>query len=397
VKLKVETKKEPKPKPSKPEVQTPASVKPAEVNASQQAEEGVEKGAPVGEKPSKREIAPWIAWGAAGIMILILAVVVLQLFGVIPTAASSPQPVSTQTALDVPIPAFQPTALSDSLKPIANPKTTRPDRGNEFASTYVVQKGDSIFGIANQYKLKPESVLWSNYNELKDDPQNVSVGVSLNIPPVDGIYYLWQQGDTLESVAGKYQVTPEDILMWPGNNIDIANPVILPNQFVMIPGGQSEFKQWVVPIAYSPHSGATRSINNQCAIPDDYYGGTGAFIWPSANHSVSGNDFWGGHLGIDIAASLGDNVWASDAGVVVFAGGRSDGYGNTVIIEHDVGNITYHSLYAHLSAVTVHCGQRVSQGQPIGAAGSTGNSTGPHIHFEIRENGAFINPHQVLQ
>jgi murein DD-endopeptidase MepM/ murein hydrolase activator NlpD len=181
------------------------------------------------------------------------------------------------------------------------------------------------------------------------------------------------------------------------NNIDMANPVILPNQYVMIPGGKSEFKQWVVPIAYQPHSGATRSINNQCAIPDGYYAGTGGFIWPSANHSVSGNDFWSGHLGIDIAASLGDNVWATDSGIVVFAGGRSDGYGNTVIIEHDIGNNTYHSLYAHLSAIAVHCGQQVSQGQPIGSAGSTGNSTGPHIHFEIRENGAFINPHQVLQ
>jgi LysM repeat protein len=216
MKLTVENKKEPKPKPPPKSAVTPPKEPPAEAVDPKPAEENkVHEVAPVG-KSSKREISPWIAWAAAGIMILILVFVTLQFLGVIPSAEAANQPVITQTALDVPIPEFQPTAGSDALKPIANPKTTRPDRGSEYASSYVVQKGDSIFGIANQYKLKPESVLWSNYGQLKDDPQNISVGSTLNIPPVDGIYYLWQQGDTLDSVSGKYQVEPDDILMWPG-------------------------------------------------------------------------------------------------------------------------------------------------------------------------------------
>ena len=391
MKLKVETKKEPKP-PVDPVKEPKPLASPVKEPESPPMETK-----PAPEKPAKRDFSPWLAWAGVGIVGLILVVVILQFFGVIPTAAStSTEPASTLSPLSVPLPEFQPTEAGDALIRLANPVTTRPDRGSEFATTYVVEKGDSIFGIANHYKLKPESVLWSNFSVLKDDPQNISVGSQLNIPPVDGIYYLWQEGDTLESVSGKYNVTPEDILMWPGNNIDMTNPVIQPNQYVMIPGGKSEFTQWVVPIAYSPKSGATRSINNQCAIPDDFYAGTGTFIWPSNTTAISGNDFWGGHLGIDIAAYVGDAVYASDSGVVVFAGGRTDGYGNTVIIEHDTTYATFHTLYAHLSSVNVRCGQRVGQGSLIGAAGSSGNSTGPHIHFEIRQNGAFINPHQVL-
>ena len=108
--------------------------------------------------------------------------------------------------------------------------------------------------------------------------------------------------------------------------------------------------------------------------------GTGGFIWPTANHYVSGNDYWSGHLAIDIAAGLGDPVWAADTGVVVFAGWSNGGYGNMVMIDHGNG---WQSLYGHLSQVIAGCGQSVGQGQTIGLAGSTGNSTGPHLHFEI--------------
>jgi LysM repeat protein len=387
VKLKVETKKEPKPpaKPVKPKkIETP--VEPVVVETK--PEEAI---------PGKRDLAPRLAWVGVGIVGLILVMVTLQFFGVIPTSASSAnEQVSTLSPLSIPLPEYQPAPSGNALFRQANPITTRPERGNQFATTYTVEQGDSVFSIANRYKLKPESILWSNSSTLNDDPQLVEVGLPLNIPPVDGIYYLWKEGDTLESVAGKYKVTPEDILMWPANNIDMVNPVILPNQYVMIPGGESEFRQWIVPIPFAPRSGATRNINLQCAIPDDYYAGTGSFIWPSNTTAISGNDFWGGHLAIDIAAYTGDAVWASDSGIVVFAGGRTDGYGNTVIIQHDTTFATYHTLYAHMSSVNVRCGQRVSQGQVIGAAGSSGNSTGPHIHFEIRQNGAFINPHQVL-
>jgi len=90
----------------------------------------------------------------------------------------------------------------------------------------------------------------------------------------------------------------------------------------------------------------------------------------------------------------GDAIFASDSGVVIYAGAISGGYGNMVMIDHGNG---YQTLYAHLSTINVSCGQSVYQGQVIGGCGSTGNSTGAHLHFEIRLNGGFINPWLVIQ
>jgi murein DD-endopeptidase MepM/ murein hydrolase activator NlpD len=98
-------------------------------------------------------------------------------------------------------------------------------------------------------------------------------------------------------------------------------------------------------------------------------------------------------LGIDIAAGDGAGVFAADSGVVVFSGWATGGYGNMVMIDHGNG---YQTLYAHLYKVAVACGQSVSQGQTIGYAGSTGNSTGAHLHFEVRYQGGFISPWYVL-
>jgi murein DD-endopeptidase MepM/ murein hydrolase activator NlpD len=130
-----------------------------------------------------------------------------------------------------------------------------------------------------------------------------------------------------------------------------------------------------------------------CAGPFEGAYGTGAFIWPAGNHYLSGNDFWSGHLAIDIAAGMGASVYAADSGVVVFAGPAFGGYGNMVMIDHGNG---YQTLYAHMSSVGTSCGSSVYQGQYIGLSGSTGNSTGPHLHFEVRYLGGFVNPWFVL-
>ena len=163
----------------------------------------------------------------------------------------------------------------------------------------------------------------------------------------------------------------------------------------MIPGGQREFRSWFVPQIARGNAGVSKAVYGPGACEGSYEGlyGTGGFIWPTANHVLSGNDFWSGHLGIDIAAFVGDAVYASDSGVVVFAGWSTGGYGYMIMIDHGNG---YQTVYAHLSSVQVGCGQSVYQGEYIGAAGSTGNSTGPHLHFEIRLWGQFVNPWYVL-
>ncbi len=276
-----------------------------------------------------------------------------------------------------------------------NIHTNIPTRSRTDVIDYSVTTGDSVFGIAKSFNLHPETILWANYDQLNDSPDMLNPGMELNVPPVDGVYYQWQAGDTLDSVAAKFDATVQDILDWEGNNFDLTNPQVVTDQWVMIPNGHREFRQWVVPTIARAHSGVSKSVLGPGACEGDYSGayGSGAFAWPTGNHTLSGNDYWSGHLGIDIAGAIGDPVHASDAGVVVFAGWANGGYGNMVMIDHGNG---YQTVYGHLSSVSSTCGQSVSTGSYIGAVGSTGNSTGPHLHFEVRYFGGFINPWYVL-
>ncbi len=256
---------------------------------------------------------------------------------------------------------------------------------------YRVVRGDSIFAIAKAFNLKPETVLWANYDVLQDDPHSLKPGQVLKIPPTDGIYYQWKENDTLESVAKEFKANVEDILNFPGNDIDLANPKIASGSWVMIPGGEREYVQWLVPTVARGASGT--SPTNQSSCPNGAVG-SGAFVWPADNHYLSGNDYWSGHLGIDIAAGEGAPVYAADSGVVTMAqGGYNYGYGNVIQIDHGNG---YSTIYAHLSVIGVSVCQSVSAGQWIGAAGNTGNSQGAHLHFEVRQGGGFINPWFVL-
>ncbi|MFT3891588.1 MAG: peptidoglycan DD-metalloendopeptidase family protein [Anaerolineales bacterium] len=256
---------------------------------------------------------------------------------------------------------------------------------------YRVSRGDSVFAISESFKLKPETVLWANYDVLQDDPHSLAPGMVLKIPPTDGIYYQWKENDTLDKVANEFKASIDDILNYPGNDIDLTDPKIESGSWVMIPGGEREFVQWIVPTVARGASGT--SPTSQSACPGGAVGG-GGFMWPADNHFLSGNDYWSGHLGIDIADGEGGAVYAADSGVVTMAqGGYNYGYGNVIQIDHGNG---YSTLYAHLSVIGVSVCSSVSQGQWIGAAGNTGNSQGAHLHFEVRQNGGFINPWFVL-
>jgi murein DD-endopeptidase MepM/ murein hydrolase activator NlpD len=292
-------------------------------------------------------------------------------------------------------PAFAQEKPFQAVLRLSNLYTIIPTRPREDVITYTVGTGDSVFGIAKSFNLQPETVLWANYDQLKDSPDMLSPGMVLNIPPVDGVYYTWKEGDSIEGVAGMFQAKPEDILSWSGNHLDLINPEVKPGQSVLVPGGRREFVQWIIPTIPRGRAGVSRAVYGPGACDGGYdgYFGSGFFVWPSANHVLSGNDYWSGHLGIDIAGATGDGIFASDSGVVVFSGWASGGYGYMIMIDHGNG---YQSLYAHLSQATARCGQSVGQGAYIGAMGSTGNSTGAHLHFEIRYLGGFINPWSML-
>lgn len=271
-------------------------------------------------------------------------------------------------------------------------KTNIPaDKPRYEVEEYRVVRGDSVFAIAESFKVQPETVLWANYDVLQDDPHSLAPGMVLKIPPADGIYYQWKENDTLESVATELRASVDDILNFPGNDIDLANPEIKSGSWVMVPGGEREFVQWLVPTVATGASGTSSTSQSSC--PGGTVGG-GGFVWPADAHSLSGNDYWSGHLGIDIAAGQGAPVYAADSGVVTMAtGGYNYGYGNVIQIDHGNG---YSTVYAHLSNIGVSVCASVGAGQWIGAAGNTGNSQGAHLHFEVRQNGGFINPWFVL-
>lgn len=341
-----------------------------------------------------------LLWFVTVLMLAILAWALSQRVGTAFSAATNKisgdfaENLPAESAINVDIPEYQQVAMLDSISRLANPHTVIPDRERESLITYTVEAGDSVFSIAKQHKLEPETILWANEDLLQDNPNELSVGQNLKIPAVDGVIYKWKTNDTVESIARKFKTTPEAILTWPDNDLDLVDPVIASGTMIMVPGGSRELRTWVVPTYWRANSGATRGIESQCDTSGGTAYGSGTFIWPAASRLVSGNDYWSGHLGLDIGAAMGAPIYAADSGVVVYAGGIDGGYGLMVMIDHGNG---FHTLYAHLSSILVRCGQNVSQGSTIAMSGSTGNSTGPHLHFELRFMGAFVNPRDYLR
>jgi murein DD-endopeptidase MepM/ murein hydrolase activator NlpD len=332
-----------------------------------------------------------ISWGVTALIVVIL--LGFTAWKIAPRRVSAaPEP----TPPEVGAPASLPTipGLDIGAQAIVRHivlKTAISSSTNYKVVEYTVTRGDSVFGIANDHNIKPETLLWANYDILQDSPDSIRVGQILNIPPTDGVYYKAQAGDTLDSIAKEFEANVDDILNWPGNNIDLTNPEIKPDTYVMVPSGHRESVQWIVPTVARGRSGTSNVSGAACG--GGAVGG-GLFVWPSPNHWVSGNEFWSGHLGIDIAATEGTPIVAADAGVVTIAqGGWNYGYGNLVMIDHGNGFIT---VYGHLSQINVVPCQSVYAGQLIGLAGNTGNSFGAHLHFEVRLDGGFVNPHYYL-
>ncbi|MGD8624280.1 MAG: M23 family metallopeptidase [Anaerolineae bacterium] len=267
------------------------------------------------------------------------------------------------------------TASNNSpLLPVPVPHTIIPERDRMQIVTYTVQSGDNIWSIAQGFGLNPETVLWAN-PKIEKSPDLLSVGQSLVIPPVDGIWYTVQRGDTVEKLAKTYQTSAEKITAFEMNGL--TEPYgLAAGQQIMIPDGRKK----VVPSNYYPMTYVGRA-------PAGAPKGTGRFAWPT--QGVLTQRYWSGHLGIDIANRTGTPIRAADAGYVVLAGRDTWGYGNQVLINHGNGYLT---RYAHLNTVRVKAGDKVDKNQVIGTMGNTGRSTGPHLHFEIIYSNTRRNP-----
>ena len=309
------------------------------------------------------------------------------------TAPDQGQPNVAMPTLGAPETIFQSIARNIQLK--TNIPADRPRYDPVY---YRVERGDALFSIAKQFNIKPETILYSNKDTLDDNPHNLSPGMQLVIPPVDGLYYKWQSKDTVDKVAKEFKTKSDDILFFPGNKLDITDPKIDAGTLVMIPGGKRQLIDWAsfIPTVSRGRTGAGTGTSN-IGTKSCNGGPVGSgFIWPTTGpHTVSGNEYGPGHLGIDLTAPLGTPILAASAGVVVIAqDGFNYGYGNFVEIDHGNG---YATIYAHLSQINVSVCQGVGAGELLGLAGSTGNSTGSHLHFEIRSGGANINPWELLQ
>ncbi len=312
----------------------------------------------------------------------------------------------TVTAIAI-LPDFiipDPEVSTVSLERVANMDTTLPEKPRYDIQKYTVVNGDTIFGIADKFNLDPSTILWGNLYTLGDDPHRLFPGIELNILPKNGVLHKWSAGEGLNGVSRYYGVTPEDIINWPGNNLDAAAlgdyaaPNIEPGTELFVPGGKREFITWSAPRITRDNPAVAKNIGpGSCGVIMDGAVGIGTFIWPAPQRYISGYDYSPdtNHFGIDIGGYLGDPLYASDNGVIVYSGWNDYGYGNMVVIDHGGG---WQTLYAHMSEIYVGCGQSVYQGDVIGLMGSTGNSSGPHLHFEMRSDTyGRVNPKLFLQ
>lgn len=305
---------------------------------------------------------------------------------------------SVQVAAVGEISGWQPEGVVER-KPVAF--TTIPDRARRRVSTYTVQRGDTLLTIADKFGLEPDTLLSSNVDTLHYNVHMLQPGVELFIMPVDGVYHKADGVRTIQWIADNYGVDSEVILNSEYNDLEAYTIADIPpwGMQIVVPGGVSE--PWAPPVLVqekiNPETGEVSypfmpGMGGSCEPGIAGSGGTGVWESPIAPGSFTFTQgYYLGHSGVDLAADMGTPVLAADTGVVIFSGwvDAAWGYGILVVLDHGSG---WSSYYAHLSAVGVKCGQSVSQGESVGAVGSTGTSSGPHLHFEIRWGHAPDNP-----
>lgn len=276
-----------------------------------------------------------------------------------------------------------------------DPFTFIPDRPRSEVVQYVVKAGDTMFGIAEQFGLEPESIAWSNDRSIIG---GLRPGRRINIPPVNGAYYQVISETTIGEIAAQFRVEPSVILDSEYNDLFSASAetTLQSGIWVMIPGGTAEIITWSAPVqrtgSNSQSGGAGAQISfgageaGSCGLVDNPGGGAG-WARPLANYTWM-QGFTSFHTGVDLAASTGTPVYAANSGSVIFAGGSAYGYGIAIVLAHG----PYTTVYGHLSGLNVNCRQYVNAGQVIGYVGTTGRSSGPHLHFEIRLNDVPTDP-----
>jgi murein DD-endopeptidase MepM/ murein hydrolase activator NlpD len=245
---------------------------------------------------------------------------------------------------------------------------------------YPVRGGDTLESIGKKFNVSVDTIKWAN--DMKNE--TIKPGQILDIPPVSGVVHKVAAGDNIYSIAKKYTVDAQKIVNFPFN--DFADPdtfQLTPGQVLYVPDG-------IIEEAKPAYIAQQQFAQIQAGIQ-----GTSAFIWPTSG-SITTYPVWY-HMALDIAKDISaaaPPILASDTGTVTYTGCLDYGYGCHIIVDHANG---YQTLYGHLSSIEVSAGQAVVKGQRIGVMGSTGRSTGTHLHFEVRSGGQQLNPLNFLQ
>lgn len=285
---------------------------------------------------------------------------------------------NTRAARPTPRPAATtPDGISPTVVPTATPVHADP---LSASFSYVIQVGDSAESLAIAFgrDVKTMSCL------RKADGSALTAftpGDSVVIPALADLCHQVRASDTLAKIAAWYGVSIDSLVAVPQNQLQPgAEPV--PSQFLLIPSARSRYRD-------PNEANAPRSPS------DSWRFGDGKFIWPIERSQVwvSQGFKHGKHMAIDMATKPGTNVMAADTGTVIEADWSDNGYGYHIVIDHGIDYIT---VYAHLSEYYVKEGDIVKKGDVIGVVGSTGNSTGPHLHFEVRDYGYLVDPLLVL-
>lgn len=278
--------------------------------------------------------------------------------------------------------------------------------------TYIVKENDTISSISQQFGVNIGTILWNN--ALKEK-QYIRPGDSLRIPPVSGMLVTVKKGDTISKIAEKYQSNESDILAY--NNV---SDVLTLGSELIVPGGSPPAPvQERIIIAVRRDSPVSSNIRTKPSSivgttapsdqlntsigtvvdaevgntekPDDVISDNfpkTRLLWPTSGHVITQYYGWR-HTGLDIDGDFSSPIYASEDGVVEKAGWNSGGYGLMILIQHSNGLVT---RYAHASKMFVKAGDTVHKGEVIAMVGTTGRSTGTHLHYEVYVNGKRTNP-----
>ena len=288
---------------------------------------------------------------------------------------------SYQAQLDIPEEVAEDVVLSGGglSSGLSLIKTEESPKKRTEIERYTVVGGDTVYSIAKRFNVTANTIIWENglnkYGFIK-------LGQELVILPITGITYEIKKYDTIGKIANKYNVSEEEIMKT--NKIASATSLQI-GQALIIPGGRkaevaAPVKTTTQVARYEPtEQKTTVAIANIKSMTD--------LLWPASCSTISQYFNWT-HFGLDIACKLGTPIYASEDGVIDKTG-WSTGYGKRIIVSH--GN-SLSTLYAHLTTIYVQPGEAVNRGDVIGAMGSTGWSTGSHLHYEVRVSGSKKNP-----